>query len=76
MADCQNLTYLDLSQNTLTGEIPKAMCANLVNLEYLNLTANSLRGPISNISTPFRLKEIRIGNNLFSGLIPGDIGLL
>jgi Leucine-rich repeat (LRR) protein len=75
--DCQNLTFLDLSQNMFNGTIPESLFTNLGKLEYLNLTDNSFQGPLSpKISHLSKLKDLRLGRNHFSGLIPEDIGAI
>ncbi|KAJ7977197.1 putative Receptor protein kinase [Quillaja saponaria] len=75
--DCKNLTFLDLSQNQMSGLIPEPLYANLGKLEYLNLTNCGFEGPLSsNFSKLPNLKEIRLGNNKFSGPIPLDLGLI
>ncbi|KAF7804610.1 MDIS1-interacting receptor like kinase 2-like [Senna tora] len=74
---CQNLTFLDLSNNPITGLIPELVYTNLGKLEYLNLTSCGLEGQLSsNLSELSNLKEIHLGLNNFTGPIPTNIGLL
>ncbi|KAL9285073.1 hypothetical protein ACSQ67_024603 [Phaseolus vulgaris] len=74
---CHNLTYLDISQNGWNGTIPESLYSNLGKLEYLNLTNCGFEGKLSpNMSMLSNLKELRIGNNMFNGLVPTEIGLI
>jgi Leucine-rich repeat (LRR) protein len=45
-ANITRLTYLDLSQNSLSGEIPDTLPAMMPGMSYLNLSSNQLHGPI------------------------------
>uniref|UniRef100_A0A7N2LRX3 non-specific serine/threonine protein kinase n=1 Tax=Quercus lobata TaxID=97700 RepID=A0A7N2LRX3_QUELO len=69
------LTYLDLTRNFLSGNIPHEWAST--KLEYLSLTVNNLSGPIpsflGNITT---LRYMNIENNLFSGMVPPELGKL
>lgn len=40
-----NLTTIDLSNNTLTGYLPKSW-SSLINLQYLDLSSNLLLGEL------------------------------
>ncbi|XP_042013919.1 leucine-rich repeat receptor-like serine/threonine-protein kinase RGI4 isoform X1 [Salvia splendens] len=74
---CLNLTFLDLSQNNFTCQIPETLFSNLVKLEYLNLTSNSFQGPLSpNITNLSKLKDLRLTENLFSGKILDSVSLI
>ena len=60
----QNLTYLNLSENSLTGIIPTTM-AQLVNLSELYLNNNTLEGDIFSILfNLLKLTKINISNNI------------
>ncbi|TKY62323.1 LRR receptor serine/threonine-protein kinase [Spatholobus suberectus] len=75
--ECQNLTYLDISQNSWNVTILESIYSNLGKLEYLNLTNCGLEGKLSpNLSLLSNLKELRIGNNMFNGSVPTEIGLI
>ncbi|CAJ1898928.1 unnamed protein product [Sphenostylis stenocarpa] len=75
--ECHNLTYLDISQNRWNGSIPESLYSNLGKLEYLNLTNCGFEGKLSpNLSMLPNLKELRIGNNMFNGSVPTEIGLI
>ncbi|GLU07796.1 hypothetical protein SLE2022_247430 [Rubroshorea leprosula] len=77
ITNCQNLTFLDLSINSLTGTIPESMFTNLVKLEAFNLNHNSFEGPLpSNISKLSKLVSLQLGANKFSGPIPESLSLL
>jgi Leucine-rich repeat (LRR) protein len=74
ITNCRNLTFLDLSLNKFTGQIPELVFTNLGKLEALNLYNNSFQGPLSsNISKLSNLKNISLNNQL-SGQIPESIG--
>ncbi|GKU86229.1 hypothetical protein SLEP1_g777 [Rubroshorea leprosula] len=75
--NCRNLTFLDLSINSLTGTIPESVFTNLIKLEAFNLTHNSFEGPLpSNISKLSKLVSLQLGANKFSGPIPESLSLL
>jgi Leucine-rich repeat (LRR) protein len=44
LSNLTQLTYLDLSYNTLTGRIPSSLLANLTQLTFLGLSYNKLSG--------------------------------
>ncbi|XP_008235772.1 PREDICTED: probable leucine-rich repeat receptor-like protein kinase At1g35710 isoform X1 [Prunus mume] len=74
VSKCLNLTFLDLSENFFTGQIPQQVFTNLSKLEYLNLTNNQFQGPLpSNFP---KLKHLHLAQNNFSGAIPEAIGLI
>ncbi|KAG5252316.1 MDIS1-interacting receptor kinase [Salix suchowensis] len=75
ITNCRNLTFLDLSINDFTGQIPELLYTNLGKLETLSLSDNSFEGPLSpNISKLSNLKNLSLQNNLLSGRIPESIG--
>ncbi|KAK4589554.1 hypothetical protein RGQ29_020211 [Quercus rubra] len=69
------LTYLDLYGNFLSHNIPHEWAST--KLEILSLSVNNLSGPIpsflGNITT---LRYMNIENNLFSGMVPLELGKL
>ncbi|PON63058.1 Leucine-rich repeat domain containing protein [Trema orientale] len=70
------VTYLDLSGNKLSGEIPSEL-AILEGLQSLNLSGNSLRGSIPNkIGNMTRLESLDLSRNHLSGEIPPGISNL
>ncbi|KAF8731876.1 hypothetical protein HU200_015820 [Digitaria exilis] len=70
------LTYVDLTYNSLGGEIPLAI-TSLPVLSFLDLSANMLQG---NIPPEFgnmpSLTQLGLGNNNLTGRIPKSIGNL
>ncbi|CAN6203399.1 unnamed protein product [Urochloa humidicola] len=70
------LTLMDLSYNSLHGEIPPAI-ASLSGLSYLDLTSNFLVGNIpSEIGSKVQLTQLGLSLNNLSGCIPASLGNL
>ena len=68
-----NLTFLTLSHNQLSGEIPTDI-GNLTNLNSLSLGYNQLTGEIPpEIGNLTNLEYLYLGNNQLSGEIPEEI---
>nr|GMD52085.1 LRR receptor-like serine/threonine-protein kinase IOS1 [Ipomoea batatas] len=66
-----SLEYLDLSNNSLTGELPSFQ---LQSLKVLDLSNNSLTGPVpSFLSQLPSLKVLNLIGNRFSGPIPEEL---
>ncbi|KAJ8774104.1 hypothetical protein K2173_009535 [Erythroxylum novogranatense] len=71
-----NLTFLGLSNNSISGNIPEGI-GNLVNLIYLGLADNMLTGIIPGSVTKLaKLQRLLMHNNSISGQIPSHIGNL
>jgi Leucine-rich repeat (LRR) protein len=71
-----NTTYLNLSQNQLTGSIPPEI-GELINLTNLQLTFNQLTGLIPpEIGNLTNLERLQLRNNELTGEIPSEIGNL
>ncbi|GER55594.1 receptor-like protein, partial [Striga asiatica] len=67
------VTSIDLSNNTLSGEIPREV-TSLVELRTLNLSRNNLTGSIPhNIGNMKQLESLDFSMNSLSGEIPGSI---
>ncbi|RCV10080.1 hypothetical protein SETIT_2G083100v2 [Setaria italica] len=70
------LTYIDLSFNSLHGEIPLSV-TSLNALSYLDLSVNSLTGQIpENLGNLTRLSMLFLSSNHLSGFIPYSVGNL
>lgn len=65
------LTSLDLSHNTLSGNLSSNM-KELHNLSYLNLCNNKLEGTIPN-DLPDALRGFNVSFNNFSGVVPDNL---
>ncbi|KZV14823.1 putative LRR receptor-like serine/threonine-protein kinase [Dorcoceras hygrometricum] len=71
-----NLTVVDLSGNSLKGEIPLSL-TRLENLVHLNLSSNSLDDTIpSTIGDLSSLQSLSLGSNSLSGPIPESLAEL
>ncbi|XP_073156492.1 receptor-like protein 51 isoform X2 [Henckelia pumila] len=71
-----NLTFVDLSGNSLKGEIPLSL-TRLENLVHLNLSSNSLADTIpSTIGDLSALQNLSLGSNSLSGPIPESLSEL
>ncbi|KAJ1416638.1 Tyrosine-protein kinase, active site [Sesbania bispinosa] len=74
---CPKLVSLDLSLNTITGQLPIHLLTSLRNLTILFLTTNSIEGPIPvEIKNLTNLKQLKLGQNKLNGTIPEEIGFL
>nr|VDC60184.1 unnamed protein product [Brassica rapa] len=68
-----NLTYMDLSNNILTGPLRPSITL-LTGLKSLNLSRNSLSGEIPNkIGDLTLLKNLSLASNRFSGPVPSSV---
>ncbi|XP_054816927.1 receptor-like protein EIX2 [Prosopis cineraria] len=68
----KNLVYLDLSDNSIQGEIPKSL-RNLTSLNHLYLDDNQFSGnPFEVIQSLVTIQELGISNNLFQGEVNED----
>nr|GMD84104.1 receptor protein kinase CLAVATA1 [Ipomoea batatas] len=67
---------MDLSSNSLTGEIP-ASIALCTQLNTFDLSANNLTGKIpKEISSLERLNVLNLSRNLLTGSVPSELGLM
>ncbi|XP_010530157.1 PREDICTED: probable leucine-rich repeat receptor-like protein kinase At5g63930 isoform X2 [Tarenaya hassleriana] len=72
----EDLTYLELDNNTLTGHIPRelALCQSLT---LLNLAANQFTGSLpSDLGNLSKLQGMEMQQNKLTGRIPDEITLL
>ncbi|CAL5338160.1 unnamed protein product [Camellia sinensis] len=73
LGDMYALGGIDLSQNNLSGHIPESMCS-LPFLYWLRLSGNNLSGELSWLKNCRNLQTLDLGDNKFSGNIPGWLG--
>uniref|UniRef100_A0A2N9EUU9 Leucine-rich repeat-containing N-terminal plant-type domain-containing protein n=1 Tax=Fagus sylvatica TaxID=28930 RepID=A0A2N9EUU9_FAGSY len=75
-----NVSFLDLSDNLLSGSISHFLCYKMTELkemELLNLGKNRLSGEITDCWKNWeKLLVLNLGNNNFTGSIPTSIGSL
>ena len=72
----QNLVFLDLSSNSLRGELPQEI-GNMTSLKLLELSKNSLSGQLPNtIGGCKSLESMYLSSNNFVGDIPMSLGQL
>ncbi|PWA93658.1 hypothetical protein CTI12_AA069160 [Artemisia annua] len=69
-----HLKLLDVSNNSIYGEIPYGLPSNLT---HLNLSHNQLSGPVGNVFTGLSsLKEMDLSYNQFIGDLPSSFEML
>ncbi|KAJ0232782.1 Protein kinase domain-containing protein [Hirschfeldia incana] len=72
----QNLTYLEMENNRLTGNIPPAF-GNLSSLNLLNLERNQFTGTLpSSLGNITSLQGLKLQQNNLTGEIPEEMGFL
>lgn len=77
LKQCQNLRYLDLSQNRFSGKLPAWISDNMPILVMLRLRSNYFSGHISIETTRLSyLHILDLANNTFSGVIPQSLANL
>ncbi|KMT20644.1 hypothetical protein BVRB_1g006210 [Beta vulgaris subsp. vulgaris] len=64
------LTYLDLSKNSIRGKLPARLV--FANLSIIDLSSNRIEGDFPNWL--INARELHLQDNLFSGTLPEDIG--
>ncbi|XP_048435730.1 probable leucine-rich repeat receptor-like protein kinase At1g35710 isoform X2 [Pyrus x bretschneideri] len=70
ISQCRNLTFLDLSQNKLNGQIPHSI-GQLRELQYLDLSYNSLNSSIpSELGLCTNLTHLFLASNQLNGELP------
>ena len=72
----KGLRVLDLSANSLSGELTSDFSLVGGSLVTLDLTNNQLSGQLPDLSSFTSISTMRIGGNAFSGAFPPSIGLL
>ncbi|CAO2206350.1 unnamed protein product [Urochloa humidicola] len=68
------LTYLDMSQNSLSGETPDTLPSMVQRMRYFNLSSNGLDGPIPwSLSRMREMRAFDVSTNNLTGAIPPDL---
>ncbi|XP_042043105.1 LRR receptor-like serine/threonine-protein kinase GSO1 [Salvia splendens] len=76
IGNMESLTYIELSDNELSGPIPNSI-GNLRRVDFLNLENNNLSGNIpTTIGNMIRLVDIYLSNNNLTGKIPPALSKL
>lgn len=71
----QNLQYLDVQMNFLSGTLPDTLFSNAVTLRTLSLGQNKFSGTLSlSFGNMKNMKNLLLLSNRFSGTIPSTIG--
>jgi hypothetical protein len=71
----QNLIFLDVSDNQLSGGLPESLLTvPSASLRYLYLDRNQLGGPLPPGNNPGALQEIWLHSNQFTGIVPERFG--
>ena len=71
---CQNLTFLDLSENRFSGDLPEWVSEDMPRLVMLRLRSNNFSGHIPvEITRLYSLHILDLANNSFSGVIPQSL---
>lgn len=69
-----SLQYVDLSNNSISGEIPLKNECKLTNLNYLLLWSNRLEGKIPKaLANSSKLQWLDLESNMFTGELPSEI---
>ncbi|CAL4910691.1 unnamed protein product [Urochloa decumbens] len=74
LKQCQNLKFLDLTQNKFSGKLPAWISGDMPNLVMLRLRSNNFSGHIPvEIMRHFSLCILDLANNSFSGVVPQSV---
>jgi len=72
----QNITWLDISNNNVSGSLPKDIGAFLPVVSRLNLSTNNFEGSIpTSIGEMQKLSSLDLSHNHFSGEIPDELAM-
>ncbi|CAL9091840.1 unnamed protein product [Musa textilis] len=75
LANCTHLRKLDISNNDLSGMLPKSIANLSRSLEELDIGGNQIAGSIAEeIGNLISLTKITMWNNLLGGAIPATLG--
>jgi Leucine-rich repeat (LRR) protein len=74
LKQCQNLTFLDLSENRFSGDLPAWISEDMPRLVMSRLRSNNFSGHIPvEITRLYSLHILDLANNSFSGIIPQSL---
>lgn len=77
VSNCKSMTGLDLSSNSIHGNIPNNISRLIKYITILDLSSNQFSGGIpADLANCTYLNVLKLDNNLLTGQIPPQIGLL
>ncbi|XP_034589304.1 uncharacterized protein [Setaria viridis] len=74
--NCSKLQLLDLEQNNFVGIMPVTIANLSKELTWLTIAGNQIAGTIAELGMFQKLIMLTLGDNLFTGTLPVDIGRL
>ncbi|RCV21917.1 hypothetical protein SETIT_4G177200v2 [Setaria italica] len=74
--NCSKLQLLDLEQNNFVGIMPVTIANLSKELTWLTIARNQIAGTIAELGMFQKLIMLTLGDNLFTGTLPVDIGRL